>query len=151
MSRHQPVSPFERAAFHRRGSAGIDLGGLNLQAIVPQAAAPVVQAQAPQPMLNVNTQVDTFRPGFSARAANLYTLTIYDLPPNMLFTPGGGVIALYDGQVPYPESALHPVGRDARGQFVFMSPARGTVALLTSETQFPNPTSVREDEVRPLM
>jgi len=150
MSRHQPVSPFERAAFHRRGSAGIDLGGLQAIVPTPQVQAQML-AQAPQPMVNVSTQVETFVPGFTPRTSNRYTLTVYDLPPNMLFTPGGGVIALYDGQVPYPESALHPVGRDARGQFVFMSPARGTVALLTSETQFPNPMSVREDEVRPIM
>lgn len=148
MSRHQPVSPFERAAFHHRASAGLDLGALNLQAIVPQAVAPMVQAQ-PQPVLNMNTQVETFLPGFTSRAANRYTLTIYDLPPNMLFTAGAGVIAAYSGPVPYTDAALTPVGRAGlQNQLVYMSPGTGTVSLLTSESQFPNPMGVREDEVR---
>lgn len=42
MSRHQPVSSFERAAFHRKGSAGLDFGALNLTALAPSStvAAP---------------------------------------------------------------------------------------------------------------
>ena len=51
MSRHQPVSPFERASFHRRGSAGWDLSGI--QAVAPVVAQPnfqplVAQLASPQ-------------------------------------------------------------------------------------------------------
>lgn len=149
MSRHQPVSPFERAAFHRRGSAGLDIGGLNLQAIVPMAA-PTAQA-APSPALNVNVS-ETFQPGFEPRyVERRYQLSIYDLPPNMLFTAGGGTLAVYSGPAPYPDAILHPVGRTKDGQPVFMSPSgtpAGTVSLLASETQGSTVRSVREDEVR---
>jgi len=40
MSRHQPVSPFERSLFHRKGSAGLDLGGLNLSGLNLTAVGP---------------------------------------------------------------------------------------------------------------
>lgn len=40
MSRHQPVSPFERSLFHRKASAGLDLGGLNLSGLGLTAVGP---------------------------------------------------------------------------------------------------------------
>jgi len=48
MSRHQPVSPFERASFHRRGSAGWDLSGI--QAVAPVVAQPNFQPLVAQPI-----------------------------------------------------------------------------------------------------